>query len=96
MSNEIKCPNCGEVIQLDESDYAAVARQIRDKEFEKELSRRAEELRKQNDAELQLKLLQQAQEGSQVAAEVDNSSIKLLAPVEHWIHPMRKSFPLTS
>lgn len=69
MSNEIKCPNCGEVIQLDESDYAAVARQIRDKEFEKELSRRAEELRKQNDAELQLKLLQQAQDGEQAAKE---------------------------
>lgn len=69
MSNEIKCPNCGEVIQLDESDYAAVARQIRDKEFEKELSRRAEELRKQNDAELQLKLLQQAQDGEQASKE---------------------------
>ena len=69
MSNEIKCPNCGEVIQLDESDYAAVARQIRDKEFEKELSRRAEELRKQSDAELRLKLLQQAQDGEQAAKE---------------------------
>lgn len=69
MANEIKCPNCGEVIQLDESDYAAVARQIRDKEFEKELSRRAEELRKQSDAELQLKLLQQAQDGEQAAKE---------------------------
>lgn len=69
MANEIKCPNCGEVIQLDESDYAAVARQIRDREFEKELSRRAEELRKQSDAELQLKLLQQAQDGEQAAKE---------------------------
>lgn len=69
MANEIKCPNCGEAIQLDESDYAAVARQVRDNEFEKELSRRAEELRKQSDAELQLKLLQQAQDGEQAAKE---------------------------
>lgn len=69
MANEIKCPNCGEVIQLDESDYAAVARQIRDNEFNEELSRRAEELRKQNEAELKLQLLQQAQDGEQAAKE---------------------------
>ena len=35
---EIKCPKCGEVFQVDESGYAAIVRQVRDKEFEKELS----------------------------------------------------------
>ena len=34
--NEIKCPKCGEVFQVDEAGYAAIAKQIRDKEFEKE------------------------------------------------------------
>ena len=37
---EIKCPKCGEVFQVDESGYAAIVRQVRDKEFEKELSAR--------------------------------------------------------
>ena len=37
---EIKCPNCGEVFQVDESGYAQIAQQVRDKEFEKELERR--------------------------------------------------------
>ena len=37
---EIKCPKCGEVFQVDESGYAAIVRQVRDKEFEKELSER--------------------------------------------------------
>ena len=37
---EIKCPKCGEVFQVDESGYAAIGRQVRDKEFEKELSER--------------------------------------------------------
>ena len=37
--NEIKCPKCGEIFQVNESDYAAIAKQIRDKEFEKELKR---------------------------------------------------------
>lgn len=39
---EIKCPKCGTVFKVDESDYAAIIRQIRDKEFEKELKNREE------------------------------------------------------
>lgn len=37
---EIKCPKCGEVFQVDESGYAAIVKQVRDKEFEKELRER--------------------------------------------------------
>lgn len=59
---EIKCPNCGEVIQVDESDYAQILQQVRDKEFEKELTRRAQELEQKQEAELQMQRLQQEQE----------------------------------
>lgn len=38
--NEIKCPKCGEVFQVDESGYAAIVKQVRDKEFNKEISNR--------------------------------------------------------
>ena len=38
---EIKCPKCGEVFQVDESGYAAIVRQVRDSEFQKELEQRA-------------------------------------------------------
>ena len=37
--NEIKCPNCGEVFQVDESGYAAILKQVKDREFEKEKQR---------------------------------------------------------
>jgi len=37
---EIKCPKCGEIFQVDESGYAAIVKQVRDKEFEKEVSER--------------------------------------------------------
>ena len=37
---EIKCPKCGEVFQVDESGYAAIVKQVRDKEFEKEIFER--------------------------------------------------------
>lgn len=34
---EIKCQKCGEVFRVDESGYAAIVKQVRDKEFEKEI-----------------------------------------------------------
>lgn len=37
---EIKCPKCGEVFTVDEPGYAAIVKQVRDKEFEKEISER--------------------------------------------------------
>lgn len=37
---EIKCPKCGEVFQVDDSGYAAIVKQVRDKEFNKEISNR--------------------------------------------------------
>lgn len=39
---EIKCPKCGEVFQVDESGYAAIVKQVRDVEFEKEIEQRKE------------------------------------------------------
>ena len=37
---QIKCPKCGEVFQIDEAGYAAIVKQVRDREFEKELRTR--------------------------------------------------------
>ncbi|MBO4359236.1 MAG: DUF2130 domain-containing protein [Erysipelotrichaceae bacterium] len=38
--NQIKCPRCGEVFQIDESSYDSIVRQVRDHEFNDELKRR--------------------------------------------------------
>lgn len=35
--NEIKCPKCGTVFQINENDYNSIVKQIRDNEFNKEL-----------------------------------------------------------
>ena len=32
---EIRCPNCGEVFQVDETGYEQIAQQVRHKECEK-------------------------------------------------------------
>ena len=51
---DIKCPNCGEVFQVNDSDYAQIVTQIRDKEFDAELKRREAYIieKKENDLEI--------------------------------------------
>ena len=41
---EIKCPKCGEMFQVDESGYAAIVKQVRDREFGKEMEERTRQL----------------------------------------------------
>ena len=50
--NEIKCPKCGNVFAVDESDYASIVSQVRNREFMEELGRRTEEIRPMMKAEL--------------------------------------------
>ena len=49
---EIRCPRCGEVFQVDESGYAAIVKQVRDREFEKDLAGRLSEMMSEKEKEL--------------------------------------------
>ena len=37
---EIRCPECGAVFSVDETSYASIVKQVRDREFEEELTAR--------------------------------------------------------
>ena len=50
--NEIKCPKCGTMFQIDEKDYDSIVKQIRDSEFNAEIKKREEELRKYTKSEI--------------------------------------------
>lgn len=65
---EIKCPNCGEIFQVDESGYAQIAQQVRDKEFKKELARREKEIEERQENKLQLV---QAQRDTELAESLE-------------------------
>lgn len=41
---ELKCPKCGNVFTVDENDYAALLGQVKNAEFERELTRRVQEM----------------------------------------------------
>ena len=69
---EIRCPNCGQVFQVDESGYAQILQQVRDKEFDKELARREQEIAQQKDNDLKLARMQQTQDFEAELAKVRN------------------------
>jgi hypothetical protein len=48
---EIKCPHCGKVFSVDEADYAYIVNQVRNTEFDSEVSRRMTELSHQQKTE---------------------------------------------
>ena len=72
--NEIKCPNCGEVFTVNESQYAELLSQVRTAEFDKELHNRMKqelalaEQKAMNDQ--QTKLAQKDQEIAQLQSQI--------------------------
>lgn len=48
---EIKCPNCGSVIPVDDTTFAALLNQVRTEEFDAEVNRRIEQIKKLQEAE---------------------------------------------
>lgn len=48
---ELRCPNCGSVFTVDEADYASIVSQVRNAEFNGEISRRMAEMSARKDAE---------------------------------------------
>ena len=51
---ELKCPNCGQVFQVDEADYASIVSQVKNAEFNAEVDRRLAELHERHKAEQEL------------------------------------------
>lgn len=79
---EIKCPNCGQVFQVDETGYSQILRQVRDQEFDREIRRRETELKERQAAELQLALLEQEKSSTDTIAAKNQLIEQLKAQVE--------------
>lgn len=62
MKNEIKCPNCGTVFTVDESEYASLLEQVRTKEFEKSVAHEVAQANMQAQKDTQIALLKAKQE----------------------------------
>lgn len=51
---ELKCPNCGQMFQVNEADYASIVSQVKNAEFNAEVDRRLAELHERHKAEQEL------------------------------------------
>ena len=58
--NEIKCPNCGKVFQVDEAGYAAIAAQVHTELFDREVSERVSAAQRELEAHQQAELAKEA------------------------------------
>lgn len=52
--NEIKCPKCGAVFQIDEQDYESIVKQVRDHTFEEELNERKAQFQRELESAVKL------------------------------------------
>lgn len=69
--SELKCPHCGKTFHVDESDYAAILNQVKNAEFEKEISERLRTLDAQHKAEQEFAVLKSKEDYDKQLAEKD-------------------------
>jgi hypothetical protein len=75
---EIKCPNCGKVFSVDDSGYAAILKQVHDKEFEKELRRREDALNEEKENAVEL-----------AVTKAEAKKDKRISELEHQLEAMK-------
>lgn len=69
--NEIKCPHCGKVFQVDERGFADILRQVRTAEFDKEIAQREGMLQEQNAQAVKLAVARAQQDAQAETAQRD-------------------------
>lgn len=69
--NEIKCPHCGKVFQVDERGFADILRQVRTAEFDKEIVQREGMLQEQNAQAVKLAVAKAQQDAQAKTAQRD-------------------------
>ena len=79
MSNEVKCPHCGEAFTVDESGYAAILNQVRDQEFQREVDARVSLAEKSREQEVALAVTKAEEALRAQIAERDGELVNLKA-----------------
>ncbi len=80
--NDIRCPNCGTAFKIDESGYADILKQIRDHEFDEQITKRLELAEREKRDALELAKTQAQSQLQAAAAEKDALIQELRAQVQ--------------
>ena len=81
---EIRCPKCGNVITVDDADFAALLSQVRTEEFNTELERRLADFKRIRQAEEERKAAQDAMRHGRELSEKDQEISALQQKIQGW------------
>lgn len=81
---QIKCPKCGEVFQIDEAGYAAIVKQVRDREFNSEIKRAEEQYKVDKAAAISLAKVETENKLQESLAAKEQEIIKLRASIDAY------------
>lgn len=83
MSTEIKCPKCGTIFTVDESEYATLLEQVRTKEFEASVKKETDRIMRDMKKDAELAAMKAAAENASIVAQKDTYIAELKAKLEH-------------
>lgn len=83
MSTEIKCPKCGTVFTVDESEYATLLEQVRTKEFDASVKKETDRIMRDMRKDAELAAMKAAAENANIVAQKDTYIAELKAKLEH-------------
>ena len=86
---EIKCPHCGEVFQVDETEYAQIVRQVRDAEFRRELAAREQLAERERASAVDAAVARERQDAERRMAQKDGELARLHAELERGQDALR-------
>ena len=82
MKEEIRCPHCGKVFQVEEAGYAQILKQVRDSEFEKSIEENRKQYKNNLENEIHLALLKASQDFTQKLSEKESEIQELKNSLE--------------
>ena len=81
---QIKCPKCGEVFQIDEAGYAAIVKQVRDREFNIEIKRAEEQYKEDKAAAVSLAKAETEKKVQEIISDKEQEIVRLRASIEAY------------
>ena len=68
---EIKCPHCGKFFQIDESGYAAIVKQVRDAEFQRDIHERLQQAAREKESAVTVAVMEAERKHADALGERD-------------------------
>jgi hypothetical protein len=88
--NEIICPHCKKAFKVDETGFADILKQVRDHEFEEELNKREEMLKKDKENAVKLAEAKKDAELAEIKSKINNLDLEKKLAVTEAVNKIEK------